>query len=73
MCLRKIYSRVGQTFGVPPDQRYADYRDMLANAEIDVVTVATPHFLHAEHAIEAASAGRGSHIGKTDGGLIGGG
>ena len=30
---------------------------MLAKAEIDAVTVATPHFLHAEHAIEAASAG----------------
>ena len=49
--------QVGQTFNVPPDQRYADYRDMLANAELDAVTVATPHFLHAEHAIAAASAG----------------
>jgi predicted dehydrogenase len=49
--------QIGQTFGVPLDQRYADYRDMLASAGIDVVTVATPHFLHAEHAIDAASAG----------------
>ena len=30
---------------------------MLAKAEIDAVTVATPHFLHAEHTIEAASVG----------------
>ena len=49
--------QVGQTFDVPPEQRYTDHRDMLAKAEIDAVTVATPHFLHAEHAIEAASAG----------------
>ena len=49
--------RVGQTFDVPSEQRYTDHRDMLAKAEIDAVTVATPHFLHAEHAIEAASAG----------------
>ena len=55
--LEENLQQVGQTFDVPPDQRYADYRDMLAKAEIDAVTVATPHFLHAEHAIEAASAG----------------
>lgn len=49
--------KVGQMFDVPSDQQFADYRDMLANAEIDVAIVATPHFLHAEHAVEAASAG----------------
>ena len=55
--LEENLQQVGQTFDVPSDQRYADYRDMLAKAEIDAVTVATPHFLHAEHAIEAAAAG----------------
>ena len=48
---------VGNTLEVPPAQRYADYRDMLAKAEIDAVSIATPHALHAEHAIQAAEAG----------------
>ncbi len=49
--------QVGSTFDVPEAQRYNDYRDMLANAEIDAVTIATPHFIHAEQAIEATEAG----------------
>ena len=48
---------VGSVLDVPPTQRYSDYRDMLEKAEIDAVTIATPHYLHAEHAIEAAEAG----------------
>ncbi len=47
----------GNTLEVPPAQRYTDYRDMLAKAEIDAVSIATPHSLHAEHAIQAAEAG----------------
>ena len=47
----------GNTLEVPLAQRYADYRDMLAKAEIDAVSIATPHALHAEHAIQAAEAG----------------
>ena len=45
-------------YGVPRDQLYSDYRDMLAKAEIDAVDIATPHFLHAEQSIEAANAGK---------------
>ena len=45
-------------YGVPRDQLYPDYRDMLARAEIDAVDIATPHNLHAEQAIEAANAGK---------------
>ena len=48
---------VGSVLDVPPAQMYSDYRDMLEKAEIDAVTIATPHYLHAEHAIEAAKAG----------------
>ena len=47
----------GNTLEVPSAQRYADYRDMLDKAEIDAVSIATPHALHAEHAIHAAEAG----------------
>ena len=49
-------ARVGAAFDTPPGQRYTDYRDMLAKGEIDAVSIATPHFLHAEQATEAARA-----------------
>ena len=48
--------KIGETFDVPADKQYTDYREMLSNAEIDVVMIATPHSLHAEQVIEAASA-----------------
>ena len=50
-------AKVGATTGVPPAQRYADYRDMLEQAAIDAVLIATPHHLHAEQVIAAAEAG----------------
>ena len=49
--------KVGETFDVPTENRYTDYREMLAHAALDVVTIATPHSLHAEQVIEAANAG----------------
>ena len=49
--------KVGSALDVAPTQRYEDYRDMLAKAEIDAVSIATPHYLHAEHSIQAAEAG----------------
>ena len=49
--------KVGAQFDVPAQNRYSDYRDMLAKTEIDAVTIATPHSLHAEQVIESASAG----------------
>ncbi len=48
----------GTLFNVPAAQQYADYREMLAKAPIDTVVIATPHSLHAEHAIAAAEAGK---------------
>lgn len=48
---------VGQSAGISPGHRYADYRDMLATETLDAVSIATPHHLHAEHAATAAQAG----------------
>ncbi len=48
---------VGDQFDVTEQNRYADYREMLAQGGIDAVIIATPHSLHAEQVIEAASAG----------------
>jgi predicted dehydrogenase len=49
--------QMGQTLAVPPERRYAGHRQMLEHAELDAVTIATPHHLHAEHAMDAAAAG----------------
>ena len=49
--------KVGDLFDVPTESRYTDYREMLEHAALDVVTIATPHSLHAEQVIEAANAG----------------
>ena len=49
--------QLGEMLAVPPEQRYADYRAMLERAELDAVTIATPHHMHAEQAIAAAAAG----------------
>ena len=51
-------TRAGELFGVPAAQRYADYRELLAKAPVDAVTIATPHSIHAEQAIAAAEAGK---------------
>ena len=48
---------IGDMFDVPTEAHYTDYREMLAQAAIDVVTIATPHSLHAEQVIAAANAG----------------
>lgn len=49
--------KVGDEFDVSVKHRYSDYRDMLEKAEIDVVTISTPHSLHAEQVAESAKAG----------------
>ena len=36
----------------------ADYREVMARADVDAVMVCTPDYLHAEHAIAALSAGK---------------
>ena len=49
--------QVGEMFGVPENQRYADHRTLLERAPLDLVSIATPHHLHAEHVVAAAEAG----------------
>lgn len=42
---------------VPEQNCFADLHDMLRTVTLDVVVVATPHMLHAEHSIAALEAG----------------
>jgi predicted dehydrogenase len=46
--------RFGEAWDVPPERRYVGHEPMLAAEDLDVVSVCTPSFLHAEHVIDAA-------------------
>lgn len=48
---------VGKKANVPRELRYADHREMLENAEVDAVVIATPHHMHFDHAMQAVEAG----------------
>jgi predicted dehydrogenase len=47
-------SRFGEAWDIPGDRRYVGHEAMLAAEDLDVVSVATPSYLHHEHVIDAA-------------------
>ena len=46
--------RFGEAWEIPPDQRYVGHESMLAAEDLDVVSVCTPSYLHADHVVDAA-------------------
>src|SRR5437773_84043 len=49
-------NEVGQKYGAR--KVYTDYRELLANPEVQAVSIATPDFAHREIAVAAAEAGK---------------
>lgn len=47
---------MSRKFGV--ERTYTDYRELLAQKDLDAVSICTPNYLHAEMAIAAAEAGK---------------
>jgi len=45
-------------WGVPPQRVFADYRDLLALPEVDLVEILLPHHLHRQATLDAAAAGK---------------
>ena len=42
------------------ERAYADYRELLADPDVDVVSICSPNFLHHEIALASATAGSGA-------------
>ncbi|MEF8813710.1 MAG: Gfo/Idh/MocA family oxidoreductase [Halovenus sp.] len=47
----------GEAWDLPESSLYTDHREMLESAELDVVSVTTPSFLHHEHTLDAVRIG----------------
>ncbi len=52
----ELAAKFAAEFGIP--RWYADYREMLSDPDVDAVYIASPVFLHAEHTIISAEAGK---------------
>jgi predicted dehydrogenase len=50
-------NELGNQFGVAPEYRFTDYKKMLADANLDLVSVCLPNYLHAEVSVAALDAG----------------
>lgn len=51
-------SQAGLQLGVSQELQFADHLEMLKQAPLDAVVIATPHAFHAEHVVAAAEAGK---------------
>jgi len=59
---RPRLERAAHAFNIP--RQYMDYRDLLADPNVDVVAIATPDHWHAQQAIDAAKAGKAIYCEK---------
>lgn len=48
----------GLAWGIPEDRIFANYRDLLALPDIDLVEILLPHHLHYQATLDAAAAGK---------------
>ena len=47
-------SRFGEAWEISEDRRYVGHEAMLASEDLDIVSVCTPSYLHADHVVDAA-------------------
>jgi predicted dehydrogenase len=47
-------AKFSEAWKIPSDRQYVGHQSMLAEEDLDVVSVCTPSFLHHEHAVDAA-------------------
>jgi len=46
--------RFGDVWEIPPDRRYLGHEQMLAEEDLNIVSVCTPTYLHHQHSVDAA-------------------
>ena len=51
---RENLERFGDAWEIPPDRQYLGHEAMLAEEDLDAVSVCTPSFLHHDHTVDAA-------------------
>jgi predicted dehydrogenase len=54
----EVAARRAQVWGVPPECVFADYHDLLARPDVDLVEILLPHHLHCQATLDAAAAGK---------------
>ncbi len=54
----ELVNKVGEKYDVPPEERYTSDVEMIANADVDAIYVATPNHLHKDQVLECAAAGK---------------
>lgn len=54
---KKLHEK-GEAYGIPPERRFTDYRDLIACPEVEAVDISTPNNVHMEIAAAAAAAGK---------------
>jgi predicted dehydrogenase len=55
-----VLQQLGDTYHIPQDHRYADWRDLVDHGDIDLLSIAAPTTLHAPIAV--AALGAGTHV-----------
>lgn len=51
-------AKTGDQLGIPPERRYADFRELIADEEVDAVLSVTPNVVHAEIMALCLAAGK---------------
>lgn len=64
VCDKREDIAIERALGWGAQRCYTDYRDLLADPEVDAVEILTPHHLHEEMALAAIAAGKHVHLGK---------
>ncbi len=57
-------NRAADQYGVPPQRRFTDYRDLVACPDVDAVEVCTPNNMHVPCALAAVEAGKPVNVEK---------
>lgn len=55
---QQLVDRIGDKYGIPASQRYTSAIELIANARVDAVYIATPNHMHKGQVLECAAAGK---------------